>query len=326
MVYRRNKLLALVHKEEDWSGLVVPIPVVYGNPQGASADFATAQANVTASKVTRFVMNWVQDYAVAKITNLVQLASRNDAGAFLKAVRQEIDGTLGSGAIGYVIAVSRSAGTFTVSTTATGSAGTPSGWTGTMYYRVSGDLNLKLNGLTDWLPSSDPTSASFNGVDRSVDPTRLGGVRWDGSSQPIEEAVIDAAALCAREDGNPELGITNHTTWAGLVKALGSKVQYVNFESDEVPEVGFQGVRVNGPDGEINIFADRSCQAKTMYLLDPDSWTLGSMKACPHILSELDGLVQLRSATTDSAEVRIGSYAIFATNAPGRNARITTQV
>lgn len=27
LVYKRNKWLAMVHKEEDWSGLVVPVPV-----------------------------------------------------------------------------------------------------------------------------------------------------------------------------------------------------------------------------------------------------------------------------------------------------------
>jgi hypothetical protein len=382
LVYKRNKLLAMVSKEEDWSGLLVPIPVLYGNPQGASATFATAQTNVTSSKAIRFAMNWAQDYAVAKITNLVQLASRNDAGAFLKAVRNELDGalktaenrlagglfrsstgTIGTGTIasgvitltnasdvtqfevgqaieaastdggaalgsnvGYVIAVDRSAGKFSVATTQGGTAATPSSWTGTMHFRVQGDLNLKINGLADWFPTTAPTTGdSFNGVDRSVDPTRLAGVRWDGSSQTIEEAIIDAAALAAREDGNPELGITNHNTWAALVKALGSKVNYVNFESDEVPGIGFQGVRVNGPDGEINVFADRSCQAKKLYLLDPDTLTLGSMKPCPHILSELDGLEQLRASTADAAEVRIGSYAILACNAPGHSAVLTTQ-
>lgn len=382
LVYRRNKWLAMVHKETDWSGKVVPIPVVYGNPQGASADFATAQANVTASATVQFVMNWVQDYAVAKITNLVQLASRNDAGAFLKAVRQEIDGALktsenriagglfrsstgtigtftessgvctlvnagditqfevgqqiqasatdggasitSDATVGYVIAVNRATGVFTVSADNT-TASTPTGWTGTMYARVKGDKGLKLNGLADWLPTTAPTATLFNGVNRAVDPTRLGGIRWDGSSQTIEEAIIDAAALCAREDGNPELAITNHSTWAALVKALGSKVNYVNYESDEVPGVGFQGVRINGPDGEINVFADRSCQAKRVYLLDPDSWTLGSMKEVPHIITELDGLEQLRAATADAAEVRIGAYAIHCTNAPGKNAVVATQ-
>ena len=325
LVYKRNKWWAMIKKETDWSGSIVPIPFIYGNPQGGSSDFATAQSNVTASKAVRFVMNWVQDYAVARITNLVQLATRNDAGAFLKAARQELDGalktaenslagglfrastgTLGAtltgissgvvslanasdvtqfeagqtieasatdggaalGTVGYVIAVNRSSGVLTFSATQGGAAGTPASWTGVMYLRRAGDRNAKINGLIDFLPTSTPSSGeSFNGVDRSPDPTRLAGVRYDGSAQTIDEACIDAAALVAREDGSPEIGLTNHASWAALVKQLGPKVQYVNFESDEVPGIGFQGVRINGPDGEINIFADRSCQAKRMFLI-----------------------------------------------------------
>ena len=385
LVYKRNKWLAMVHKEEDWSGLVVPVPVIYGNPQGASATFATAQTNVTGSSMVRFIMNWNQDYALATITNLVNLASRNDAGAFLKAVQNEMNGALktaenrlagglfrsstgviGSGtnssgvitladamsvtqfevgqiltaytdnpptslvdaSLGYVVAVNRSLSTVSVSQTKGGGVATPTNWgTGTLYLVVQGDINLKINGLADWLPTTAPGSSdSFNGVNRSKDSTRLAGIRWDGSSQTIEEALIDAAALTAREDGNPELALTNHFTFAATEKALGSKVNYVNYEHSDIPGIGFQGIRLHGADAEINLFADRNCPSQRVYLIDPDSWTLGSMKACPHILTELDGLTELRDPSNDATQIRIGSYAILACNAPGHNAVVTTQV
>lgn len=384
LVYRRNKWLAMLHKEEDWSGITVPIPVVYGNPQGGSATWSSANTNVSGSSMIRFIMGWTQDYELVKITNLVNLATRNDAGAFLKAVQNEMNGglrtaenrlagslfrsstgTIGTGTIstgvitltdtmnitqfeknmvleasatdggaglgstslGYVIAVNRSSNTLTVSTTSTGTAGTPSGWTGTMYFRAAGDNNLKINGLSDWLPVTAPTTGdSFNNVDRSVDPSRLAGIRYNGSSQSIEEACVDASALVAREDGNPELAITNHFTYAALAKALGAKVNYVNFQHDEIPGVGFQGIRIHGADAEINIFADRNCQSQRLYLLDPDTWTLGSMKACPHIQTELDGLTELRDPNGDNTVVRIAQYPILASNAPGHNAVVQTQI
>ena len=372
LVYRRNKLFAMLHKEEDWAGEVVPIPVVYGNPQGASRTFSNLTSGtigqLTASKAVKFFMQWTQDYAMVSVTNLVQLASRNDAGAFLKAIQREMNGglktaenrwagsifrrstgTIGSGAFsagvitlaasstdggsaigspsyGYVVAVDRGASTVTVATTQGGSAGVPTSWTGTMYYRVAGDNNLAINGLADWLPTSAPGGTdSFNGVNRSVDATRLAGVRWNGAAQSIEEALIDAAALAAREDGNPELCITNHTSFAALEKALGSKREYVNYEHDEVPGIGFSGLRIHGADEEINIFADRSCQGKIAYLLDPDSWTLGSMKPLPHILTELDGLSELRDPNNDATQIRIGGYGILACDAPGHNATVALQ-
>jgi len=381
MVYRRNKWLAMIHKEEDWAGEIVPIPVVYGNPQGASHNFTNALAQITASSGIKFFMPWVQDYAVVTITNLVQLASRNDSGAFLKAIQREMNGgmktaenrwagalfrsstgtigkttaTITSGVIvlsdplsvtqfekgqkleaaatdggsaigspnyGYVISVDRAASTVTVSATGyTGSAGTPTSWTGTLFFRVAGDNNLAINGLQDWLPLTAPTSGdAFNGVDRSPDPTRLAGIRWNGTAQSIEEAIIDAAALVAREDGNPELAITNHTSFAALEKALGSKREYVNYEHDDVPGIGFAGIRIHGADEEINIFADRSCPGKLIYLLDPDSWTLGSMKPLPHILTELDGMTELRDPSNDATQIRIGGYGMMVSDSPGHNA------
>jgi hypothetical protein len=392
LVYKRNKWLAMIHKEEDWSGLVVPVPVVYGNPQGASATFLQAQTNQTASQTKRFIMNWTQDYALATITNLVNLASRNDAGAFLKAVQNEMNGalrtaenrlsgglyrsytgTLGAttaagigagtvtlsdmmaitqfevgqvieasltdggarlGTVGYVVAVDRAKGTIGFSTSQGGAITAPASWTNAvLFLRVNGDnatgggSSLRLNGLADWLPTTAPTAGdNFNGVDRSFDSSRLAGIRWDGSQQTIEEALIDAAALAAREDGTPELALTNHFTFAALEKALGSKVNYVSYEHDEVPGIGFQGIRVHGADAEINLFADRNSPSQRVYLIDPDSWTLGSMKACPHILSELDGMTELRVYNADAIEIRIGSYAILACNAPGHNAVVKTQI
>jgi hypothetical protein len=195
-----------------------------------------------------------------------------------------------------------------------------------MFFRVQGDNNLSINGLADFLPTTAPTAGdSFNGVDRSPDSTRLAGVRWNGSNQSIEEALVDAAALAAREDGNPELAITNHTTFAALEKALGAKREYVNYEHDEVPGIGFSGLRIHGADEEINIFADRSCPGKLVYGLDPDSWTLGSMKALPHILTELDGLSELRDPNNDATQIRIGGYGILANDAPGHNFVAQTQ-
>jgi hypothetical protein len=397
LAYKKNRWLAMMHKEEDWAGLVVPVPTIYANPQGASASFGTALSNQNSSAAVRFIMNWAQDYAVVTVTNLLALASRTDSGAFLKAVQTEMNGgiktaqnrlggalfrrstgTIGVGALnagvitlqdvntvtqfevgqvlvqaatdggaavgaggptdgadagatnGYVIAVDRAAGTVTISATRGGAAGNPTSWataTTTSTYRPRGDVNLKINGLPDWLPTTAPGGAdSFNNVNRSADPSRLAGIRWNGSAQVIAEALIDAAALAAREEGTPELCITNFQTFAALEKDLGSKVNYVNYEHDEIPGVGFTGIRIHGADEEISVFADRSCPGKLAYLIDPDAWTLGSMKPCPHILTELDGLTELRDPNNDAAQVRVGSYCILACDAPGSNAVVSTAV
>jgi len=238
-----------------------------------------------------------------------------------------------SAALGYVIAVNRSAGTVTVSDTSiSGSAGTPTNWsTSFKYLAVQGDINftsnglrpgnaLKIAGLSYWLPTTAPTSGdSFWGVDRSVDPTRLAGVRFDGSSESIEEALIDAASLVAREGGMPDMCFMNFASYAALEKSLGAKVQYVDVKHEEA-DIAFAGIRVHAPYGPITVIPDRSCQPQTAYLLDLKVWKLRSLGKMPHILTYgVEGLQGLRVGTADALEVRIGYYGNLVCSAPGWN-------
>lgn len=236
------------------------------------------------------------------------------------------DGGTPRAALGYVIAVNRSAGTVTVSATGLGgSAGTPSGWAAADYLLVEGDNNAKVKGLAAWLPATAPTSGdSFFGVDRSTDVTRLAGIRYDGSAQSIEESLIDASSLLAREGGKPDVCITNFATYAALEKSLGSKVQYVDMKGPA--EIAFRGIMVNGANSMIKVFPDRNCQAQKGYLLQMSTWTLNSLGDAPQILRYGDGLEMLRVSNADAGEVRIGYYANLATNAPGWNANVSFSV
>lgn len=233
------------------------------------------------------------------------------------------DGGTPRAALGYVIAVNRSAGTVTVSATGLGgSAGTPASWAPADYLLVQGDVNAKVKGLAAWLPTSAPTSGdNFFGVDRSQDVTRLAGIRYDGSAQSIEESLIDSSSLLAREGGKPDVCITNFASYAALEKSLGSKVQYVDMKGPA--DIAFRGIMVNGANSMIKVFPDRNCQPQKAYLLQMNSWTLNSLGDAPQILRYGDGLEMLRVANADAGEVRIGYYANLSCNAPGYNANVT---
>jgi hypothetical protein len=222
----------------------------------------------------------------------------------------------------YVVAVNRSAGTINVNTSMGGTnpITVPSGWGALSYLLVQGDLNLGLKGLSAWVPQSTPTSTAFFGVDRSVDPTRLGGVRYDGSQQSIEEALIDASLLVAREGGLPDVCITNYASYAALEKSLGAKAQYISF--DGPAKLYYPGILINGAAGQIKVFPDRSCPAKTAFLLQMDTWKLYSLGPAPHIAKYADGLEMLRVYNSDAAELRVVSYAQLGCNAPGFNANV----
>jgi len=375
LVYTNNPLLAMMEKDENFVGKNKPIPITYGIPQGRSATFANAQANVSNSQQSDFVLTRVKDYSIAEIDNETIEASKTDMGAFAEASAYEIDNAIksltrslaismyrnGSGSIGQiansspttaltlvnieeitnfeigqvlqlstadgggslktgtttVTAVNRTTGVVTVGTsvatfTAAGAAND--------YIFVQGDYDLKVSGLDAWIPTTDPTSTLFFGVNRAVDTVRLGGVRSNGAGAPVREAIIDGARLLAREGGSPDKAFCNYTVWSNLEKDMSSSVQFVDLTVDGL--VGFTGIRINGPDGPIDVVPDRNCPTDRIYLLQMDTWKLNSLGKAPSIFKG-DGLPYLRQSGADGIEVRAYYYAQVGCNAPGWNAVIT---
>lgn len=407
LVYKKNPLLALIPKDESPSGFAgkyIPVPLIYGTPQGRSATFSNAQTNQSAPALASFFVYRVSNYQLVTISNELLEATKDNAGAFVDEAKLNMDtgfrnisndlaldlfigtnatgsrGSYGAGsgsgsistgvitlddansvvnfevnmvlvsysvsgttptvstaaALGYVIAVNRSLGTVTVSATFGGAAGTPTNWsTAFPYLAVQGDINfvsgglapgangaagLKISGLGAWIPTTAPGgSDSFWGVNRSADVTRLAGVRFDGTSESIEEAVIDGSTLVAREGGQPDMCFMNFASYAALEKSLGSKVQYVDVKHEEA-DIAFAGIRIHAPYGPITVIPDRNCPQKTAYLLQMDVWKLRSLGKAPHVLRYgLEGLEGIRVGTSDNLEIRIGYYANLICCAPGWN-------
>lgn len=216
----------------------------------------------------------------------------------------------------------------------TASAGSLSGnWaigSGAAYLSISGDLPasgasstssyLALSGLQAWLPVTSPASNdSFWGVNRSADPTRLAGCRFDASSYTIEEGITNALAFLNREGGKPDLLVMDFASYAALVNSLGAKVQYVQVKHDEV-EVAFEGITFQSAYGKVTVLADRSCPPATGYLLTMSTFKLRSLGKVPHILTYgMEGLEGLRVGSADALEIRIGYYGNLICSAPGWN-------
>jgi hypothetical protein len=105
MVYQDNPLYALLPKNEKFNGKNMVIPVIYGNPQGASGDFATAKANKTASRIKDFTITRNKEYALASVDNETMMASEGNSGAFMEAFTLEMDGAIHTVARALAIAV-----------------------------------------------------------------------------------------------------------------------------------------------------------------------------------------------------------------------------
>ena len=184
----------------------------------------------------------------------------------------------------------------------------------------AGDINAKLTGLDGWLPTT--VTDSFFTVSRTDDPTRLGGVKFDGSALPIEEALIGGASEIAREGGAPDHVFMDFASYSNLEKALGSKVQYDKVKSSDA-DIGFDALVINGPRGRMKVIPDHNCIPNVAFMLQLDTWSLNTLGAAPQIL-DADGNGQMmRVSNLDAYEVRIGYYGQIGCSAPGYNCRVT---
>lgn len=376
--YKSAPFYAMVPKFQEAYGELYKVPLIYGRPQGRSATFATAQTNQTAGKYTAFDVSLVSDYATAQITGESIDKTKKDKGAFVQALKAEMDGALGQlkrslvhglyrnggGAIGQVGAYTATATTLTLSNvedvvffevgqvivadTTDGTSGSVNAGSATLsavnrstgvltasaawdtgiasiavndYLFVQGDFGAKVKGLDAWIPSSAPSSTSFFGVDRSVDTDRLGGVRYDGSSQAIEEALQDGIERCARNGGNPDVIFMHPKQLSNLIKAMGSKAVYDMRYSDS-GKIGFRSVKVDTPVGTLDIVPDINCQHNVAWGLQMDTWVLLSIGSTPKMLDD-DGNAMLRAASSDAVELRCVYRAQLGCRAPGYNVRIT---
>jgi hypothetical protein len=385
LVYKNNPLFAMITKDETFYGDSSKEPIIIGTPQNRSNTFATANVTTTNSQLKAFLVTRKANYSMASIANETLEASESDKGAFIKAVKFEIDqallsltrsiavqlfrsgtGTvaqLGAGSVAgttltllnsemstnlevgmsiafsgtdggaaragtaFIVAIDRAAGTFQISATFGGAA--TAGTTvvaalvaSDFIYQSAGDVNASISGLSAWLAGSDATSTTFFGVDRTADKVRLAGIKYDGSASTIEEAIIDAAGLVAREGGRPDKCFVSFKDWRNLVKALGSKVQYVDVNVDEADvKVGFTSLMINGANGVINVVPDQNCPVGVAFLLQMDSWKLKSLGEAVRLFNA-DGLTMIRDGSSDSLLVRCFSYAQLSCRAPGYNARV----
>jgi hypothetical protein len=108
-VLKEGALFGLMRKMTKFSGKTLPIPLVYGNPQGASANLATAIANKSQSSEASFALKRYRDYAVGSIEREFKLATEidTDKGAWMEGAKIVIDGCLNTGARSQAISMYR---------------------------------------------------------------------------------------------------------------------------------------------------------------------------------------------------------------------------
>lgn len=235
------------------------------------------------------------------------------------------DGTSGAKRTGTltVTAVNRDLGQFTTSVALNSGIGAIA--TGDYIFQ-NGDFESVRSmptGIPGWVPKVAPTTGdNFFGLDRSVDATRLGGLRYTaGSGGPIEETLIQAAARLIREGGKPDMVAMNPLDIANLVTALGSKVNYDRSGSVDSPDFGFKTPVLVAGNGAMKIVPEVEVGTGDAWMLTSSTWSFETAGEAPQILDQ-DGNKMRADATTDSYIARIGYYGNFICEAPGWNAYV----
>jgi hypothetical protein len=305
---------------------------------------------VTSKSIGMFVCTATISSGVCTITSNAEHINRVRPDMILVASATEgVSGSLlGGGSQGFVKKVGRSGSspTFTVSTTSGGDAGTPAGWTGTMYLfmlsvyapsnggagydaGVDGDTSgFVLDNLASWCPESAPSSTLFKGMDRTVDEV-LGGIRLTASEvvglnilQRIEKLAVVARSRYGWTDATKKAYV--HTIRFNEASQLLQRTDireagYRVTDSGKT-KYGYKYIEVQCIGADIRLEECPMFDPDVCWMTDPEDWTLHSAHGIPAVMDD-DGLKWIRDPNTDSYALQYTGYASLRTTNPTNLAR-----
>jgi hypothetical protein len=223
-----------------------------------------------------------------------------------------------SGEIQIVEAVDRATDTITLDSDFT----TPLVNTDILYR--AGDFDAKADSLGAWLPGSSVGSTSFNGVDRTDDPTRLAGVDGiKGTTAPLltHSLVLTGAELYA-QGATPTHALLAPADHALLAFETENRGRYAKVSSTE-GSISFSALEIMTGAGAVPVIAEPAVAADTYFMIDTSSgMELYSAGGVPRMFNK-DGNFYHREETADTlAFYLFGFYGLVVQN-PGGNSFVT---
>ena len=225
---------------------------------------------------------------------------------------------------GVIKSVQRDISVATITLTTNVSVCIPGG-TDADYIFKSGNYSNMLYGMPDWLPATAPTTGdSYFGLDRSLDPLRLAGIRKTVTGLQPREQMSTLAMEAFRNGAKPSHYFLNGDDYLNLQLELQS-AGVLLMTKDVGAKIGtyaygtpFEGIVVAGPAGQIKVFPDYQEVKGTGHMLQMDTWVLAGLGDFPYF-DEQDGNRILREATADAYEGRIVGDFQLGCEAPGFN-------
>lgn len=248
--------------------------------------------------------------------NIVTMTIIDDARNFkvdmvVQAASAAVAGTVRAGTA-RVVSVDEDNGTITLDNAA-GLAGFAAG---DFLFRA-GNIGNAVEGFESHLPLIAPMSGdTFRGIDRSVDPRRLAGVRIDTPAQNSEESIGDVGVRISQVGKRASHAILNPLQFWEAAKRLDAKVEYQ--KGGGTADYGFEYIMVHTPAGAIKVYSDPDCPVTRGRVLNMSTWYYKTLREYVHIASD-DGRPNLRVADADQIEARTRSWGNLCCKEPGAN-------
>lgn len=190
------------------------------------------------------------------------------------------------------------AGTFTY--TANSANAHPSG---SAYLFEDGTATLALAGNKSWCPLTDAlASTTFKNVDRSIDTTALGGIRYAAVGETMEESINDAVSYHRALGGDPDAVLIHPRNFSKLKKELAGRIVWSEVKGKAFVggsnSMSFRGLQIDGNGRPVIVYEDPSCQTECTWVVDTKVSVLRSAGAWPYVPSQ-DGLMVRRLTGTD---------------------------
>jgi hypothetical protein len=221
-----------------------------------------------------------------------------------------------------VAAVNYDSNTITVGTT--NDTTTQLGLTVADQIYFKGSFNNAISGTQAWIPTIRTGLATpFNAVTRSVFPSRLAGIFFDGTTFGLAEALERSLARGKKEGSMPEVIWMNYNRFADLSLELGAKVVR---EPVRIGAFAFDSIKIYAGGREVRVMADQNIQDTDAIATTKDSWYFWSLKGAPRFITKDFGATMLIEPAADGFEIRTGWNGELVCRSPLDNIRIKLPV
>jgi hypothetical protein len=233
--------------------------------------------------------------------------------------------TVRAGAVGYMVvsAVNYDTNTITVDPTQGDSVAVYGLLNGDRIY-PKGNFGISLNGTQAWIPTDRSNLATpFNGVVRSIFPSRLAGIFFDGSSYGLAESLERALSRGAKEGCHPDTAWMNYNRFTDLSLELGAKAVRETFK---IGEFGYDSIVIHGAGRKVRVAMDQNLEDTTCLITTRDSWKFWTLKSAPRFLTRDGAGDMIIEPARDGYELRIGWRGELVNRSPRDNIRLTLPV